>query len=136
MSTQIYQLNYDYEQQNGHFLVLESGEMEKLTSDDLATIQVNMLKSNEIEKVLPLEIEEFNFDVRLFYRITQKRMLTNVLREKPLLIHELYNLLYSIVSGIKNSSKYMLKDRKSTRLNSSHVAISYAVFCLKKKKTT
>src|SRR5207253_6679517 len=27
-----------------------------------------------------------------------------------------------------------LRDRKSTRLNSSHVAISYAVFCLKKKK--
>src|SRR5690625_134817 len=26
-----------------------------------------------------------------------------------------------------------IKDRKSTRLNSSHVAISYAVFCLKKK---
>src|SRR5690625_7033331 len=26
------------------------------------------------------------------------------------------------------------RDRKSTRLNSSHVAISYAVFCLKKKK--
>src|SRR5258708_28167743 len=28
------------------------------------------------------------------------------------------------------------KDRKSTRLNSSHQIISYAVFCLKKKKTT
>src|SRR5690349_24169409 len=28
-----------------------------------------------------------------------------------------------------------LLDRKSTRLNSSHVEISYAVFCLKKKKT-
>src|SRR5690349_22726614 len=27
-------------------------------------------------------------------------------------------------------------DRKSTRLNSSHVEISYAVFCLKKKKST
>ena len=27
------------------------------------------------------------------------------------------------------------EDRKSTRLNSSHVVISYAVFCLKKKKT-
>src|SRR5690625_4113553 len=27
-------------------------------------------------------------------------------------------------------------DRKSTRLNSSHVAISYAVFCLKKKRKT
>src|SRR5207253_8850982 len=29
-----------------------------------------------------------------------------------------------------------IEDRKSTRLNSSHVAISYAVFCLKKKNTT
>src|SRR5215813_15192615 len=28
------------------------------------------------------------------------------------------------------------RDRKSTRLNSSHVRISYAVFCLKKKKTS
>src|SRR5437868_11356588 len=27
----------------------------------------------------------------------------------------------------------LLEDRKSTRLNSSHVSISYAVFCLKKK---
>src|SRR6266540_5696055 len=28
------------------------------------------------------------------------------------------------------------RDRKSTRLNSSHITISYAVFCLKKKKKT
>src|SRR5437773_8801623 len=30
---------------------------------------------------------------------------------------------------------YLKSDRKSTRLNSSHITISYAVFCLKKKKT-
>src|SRR2546430_9752232 len=30
----------------------------------------------------------------------------------------------------------ILRDRKSTRLNSSHSQISYAVFCLKKKKET
>src|SRR5690625_7091076 len=34
------------------------------------------------------------------------------------------------VDRLSNDSE----DRKSTRLNSSHVAISYAVFCLKKKK--
>src|SRR5690242_21043936 len=28
------------------------------------------------------------------------------------------------------------RDRKSTRLNSSHMSISYAIFCLKKKKTS
>src|SRR5439155_17456931 len=32
------------------------------------------------------------------------------------------------------SARPRARDRKSTRLNSSHVAISYAVFCLKKKK--
>src|SRR5439155_9403951 len=36
------------------------------------------------------------------------------------------------VSGLGPEDR---EDRKSTRLNSSHVAISYAVFCLKKKKT-
>src|SRR5690606_21859074 len=33
-----------------------------------------------------------------------------------------------------NRKAHKLGDRKSTRLNSSHVKISYAVFCLKKKK--
>src|SRR2546426_7719077 len=32
------------------------------------------------------------------------------------------------------ASTFELGDRKSTRLNSSHLVISYAVFCLKKKK--
>src|SRR5437660_6178663 len=31
------------------------------------------------------------------------------------------------------TAHFWMRDRKSTRLNSSHVAISYAVFCLKKK---
>src|SRR5947207_12557293 len=34
----------------------------------------------------------------------------------------------------QNNSSIPLEDRKSTRLNSSHTVISYAVFCLKKKK--
>src|SRR2546427_7763736 len=32
-------------------------------------------------------------------------------------------------------AQWLVADRKSTRLNSSHSQISYAVFCLKKKKT-
>src|SRR5699024_10815408 len=36
--------------------------------------------------------------------------------------------------GVDKSGEYLVvEDRKSTRLNSSHVSISYAVFCLKKK---
>src|SRR5690625_6510746 len=36
--------------------------------------------------------------------------------------------------GVGHGGDRSQEDRKSTRLNSSHVAISYAVFCLKKKK--
>src|SRR5437763_6780115 len=38
------------------------------------------------------------------------------------------------VSLIDNATRDAARDRKSTRLNSSHRCISYAVFCLKKKK--
>src|SRR5699024_11601694 len=44
-------------------------------------------------------------------------------RERPLILH-----------SKQPSSPSNNRDRKSTRLNSSHVSISYAVFCLKKKK--
>src|SRR5256885_12202493 len=38
--------------------------------------------------------------------------------------------------GSTDATAAIVEDRKSTRLNSSHLVISYAVFCLKKKKTT
>src|SRR2546430_9400330 len=44
---------------------------------------------------------------------------------------------YGRFSGVWNQTRpstYPKRDRKSTRLNSSHSQISYAVFCLKKKK--
>src|SRR4051812_49594005 len=39
-----------------------------------------------------------------------------------------------VVSYLTMAFIISLRDRKSTRLNSSHMSISYAVFCLKKKK--
>src|SRR2546426_2377901 len=44
----------------------------------------------------------------------------------------------SMRAGVERSlqNDAFLQDRKSTRLNSSHLVISYAVFCLKKKKKT
>src|SRR5690625_6850409 len=53
-----------------------------------------------------------------------------------------FEQIRSTASQILNSDQapdvleYNKGDRKSTRLNSSHVAISYAVFCLKKKNQT
>src|SRR5438128_5720939 len=46
--------------------------------------------------------------------------------------------LRNVVTGNARTGVYFRdeRDRKSTRLNSSHGSISYAVFCLKKKKKT
>src|SRR2546429_2603801 len=41
---------------------------------------------------------------------------------------------FTLLATIRSEISGALRDRKSTRLNSSHGYISYAVFCLKKKK--
>src|SRR3712207_7867618 len=54
----------------------------------------------------------------------------------PLLYHDFVEFASRIPPELKlngNEGKIIFKDRKSTRLNSSHANISYAVFCLKKK---
>src|SRR5690554_1835305 len=63
--------------------------------------------------------------------------------------HERFEKIYEILREFSDSivelllidssfslsvEEFVITDRKSTRLNSSHVRISYAVFCLKKKK--
>src|SRR2546426_3209315 len=50
------------------------------------------------------------------------------------LLHDLVDGLHVAAAGQFGHHAPVAGDRKSTRLNSSHLVISYAVFCLKKKK--
>ena len=54
--------------------------------------------------------------------------------DNPLDAAALADLATEIEGHPDNVVPALLGDRKSTRLNSSHTVISYAVFCLKKKK--
>src|SRR5439155_21748937 len=56
-----------------------------------------------------------------------------ILEQDPSLIERLRQNTAYFRKHIQELGYKILADRKSTRLNSSHVAISYAVFCLKKK---
>src|SRR5690606_42041883 len=71
----------------------------------------------------PEAIQQSMIDGEDFYLIFQQQ-------EKPLG----FIALQKKNDAILRIEKLYLLDRKSTRLNSSHVKISYAVFCLKKKK--
>src|SRR3712207_8609624 len=84
------------------------------------------------------------FPYTTLFRSTQRRRLNNYCIVKP---HRIGQLSVAgadgevdffigtgnvhLCVGLERSKK---RDRKSTRLNSSHANISYAVFCLKKKK--
>src|SRR2546430_9871743 len=50
-------------------------------------------------------------------------------------IWSLWSTIFARAWCLPSFRRELTEDRKSTRLNSSHSQISYAVFCLKKKKT-
>src|SRR3712207_7543050 len=77
-------------------------------------------------KVLDSQQPYLNRDYRFYANVLFDG---TTFREKPM------NLHYTIdAKGKEVAEDGLTKDRKSTRLNSSHANISYAVFCLKKKK--
>src|SRR5690606_40006922 len=63
---------------------------------------------------------------RQFIAATLTRIFTMVLKT-------VFTRFSTIANGTRPHGVLSPQDRKSTRLNSSHVKISYAVFCLKKK---
>src|SRR5690349_21887829 len=80
------------------------------------------LPANEAVAVHP-DLEYVLFSDQQYHYIVAKDLLANVIAR--------YQITDPVVDCTFKGSQ--LEDRKSTRLNSSHVEISYAVFCLKKK---
>src|SRR5438132_12231829 len=63
-----------------------------------------------------------------------RRVLNGALRLIEHCVLETYSVLTRLPAPHRAPGDVVREDRKSTRLNSSHTVISYAVFCLKKKK--
>src|SRR5437773_9395161 len=62
--------------------------------------------------------------------------LTSDVEERTKMYDIADSILDQKIAQIRGVGQVNIQDRKSTRLNSSHITISYAVFCLKKKKKT
>src|SRR5690554_7541112 len=86
-------------------------------------------KSEELERMHKQQVEQLE-SISGMSAEEAKEMLMESLKA------EAKTEAMSYINDIMDEAKINAnKDRKSTRLNSSHVRISYAVFCLKKKKT-
>src|SRR5437868_10369740 len=72
------------------------------------------------------------FPYTTLFRSKTPPSLTVVGTNRGFLTANAFNLGYG--RNLTDEDVDLARDRKSTRLNSSHVSISYAVFCLKKKK--
>src|SRR5439155_15684930 len=85
----------------------------------------------DLSNILPLDFPQLQMTYNAFQASLNKRLSNgfNFLASYTL-AHNLGNADGNVGAAIQDAHQ----DRKSTRLNSSHVAISYAVFCLKKKK--
>src|SRR5699024_11790807 len=77
----------------------------------------------------PISFEIFIFDI-----ISCILFIVNNLLKKIVFMRLIKNIVCYISKRTNLIVFVLWLDRKSTRLNSSHVSISYAVFCLKKKK--
>src|SRR3712207_8172710 len=80
-----------------------------------------------------VQLEDMVIILVLFSRISEMGGFT---RREVLLIYSLAGISFGLADmlvGSLDKVGQLVRDRKSTRLNSSHANISYAVFCLKKK---
>src|SRR5699024_3732267 len=110
----------------------ELGSSEKRTADMIPPLLFPRLKNL------------YNRRAERLRELAENNPLGDYLRFAALIAHAQEVVLYDhplemdLTARIKEASAQGKPplDRKSTRLNSSHVSISYAVFCLKKKKRT
>src|SRR5438552_5717417 len=103
--------------------------------------QISKLIST-VSRLSPLRIRVF-YTCRLRYRYQYLNRIPARLRPQDTvgsLLHRVLCDFFSKVPVEERDGQRLIRmfeeDRKSTRLNSSHQIISYAVFCLKKKKNT
>ncbi|MEK3723491.1 DUF6382 domain-containing protein [Paenibacillus sp. FSL H8-0034] len=108
MNALLYGLKVDFVTRNGHYMVLSADD--GLNRGQLSDFQVNMLLANKIPHLLDLQVEERDQQIKLYYNITGKKMLTQWLRMDSISIKQFFSLLYAIVDIVGESNIYMLQE--------------------------
>src|SRR5699024_11952693 len=126
---------------NGHTIVIRQGEripVDAVVTSGTTSIDTKALTGESIpENVWPGEKIYsgcINLSAAIEAKVTALYVDSTVSRIMEMVEDAQNQKAESETFVTRFSRAYVPIDRKSTRLNSSHVSISYAVFCLKKKK--
>ncbi|AJS61590.1 DUF6382 domain-containing protein [Paenibacillus sp. IHBB 10380] len=110
----------DFIHNGGTYMVL--GGVEGFPSSHIIRVQTNMISAARIPHHLTLRLKELDFKVVLQYDITDKKMLSHLLKSEKLNMAEYYGLLLQIVSTLEESKLYMLQPDKY-KLNEDYIFV-------------
>ncbi|MWV44401.1 FHA domain-containing protein [Paenibacillus sp. HJL G12] len=103
-------LTRDFIQQGGTFMIL-SGK-EGIRSEKLSKVEVSMISASRIPHFLPLYVKEVDLLVSFRYDITEKKMLSHMLKGERMNMTEYYSLLLQVAETLEESAMYMLHPGK------------------------
>src|SRR5690554_7390450 len=106
----------------------EEARLQLIDTYDFSEVQARAILTMQLQRLTGLEIDKIHEEAN---NLTQK-----IIKYKEILANDdlKVDIIKTELQEIKDKYADARIDRKSTRLNSSHVRISYAVLCLKKKK--
>ncbi len=105
----LYNFQYDFEKQVRNYLVFSNAE--GFNIKQFNNIQLKMLLSNNIPNLIPLELEEMDFIIKLRYDVTSKRTLASYFKLRELNIKDRLQIFLNIISIINDSKTYMLDEK-------------------------
>ncbi|MCM3739545.1 DUF6382 domain-containing protein [Oceanobacillus luteolus] len=110
MANQLDDYWIEYIESNGTYIKMKKSQSEGFQQEDFQELQVKMIQSNYIPRLVPMTFEDVNNEVSVYYKIEGLRGLRSISKERPPSMQEYYSLFINLVQALQDSNNTMLND--------------------------
>lgn len=100
----------DFVQTNGAYMKLRKSKEHGFTAKDFQDVQLKMIQSNKIPRLVPIRFEEMNGETSIYYRIEGLRRLRAIAKERPMSMQDYYSLFINIVQALQDATNNLLNE--------------------------